>query len=224
MNRVLITGSSSGIGRVIANHLKTLGYTVFTTGRREGVDFRADLKDPTAVQALAERVGEIDILINNAGAYVHGAVEKMDYDSILGMTQVNFIAPYYLTSLVVKGMKAKRWGRIINIGSISGVVGEASASLYSTTKAGLIGMTKSLALELAQDGITVNTINPGWVSGTEIDCENDDFNKSETLETIPQKRFIEPVEIAKMVEYLISDGAKGVTGQSINLCAGLSVG
>ena len=105
-------------------------------------------------------------------------------------------------------------------------MGEACASLYSASKSGLIGATKALALELAQDGITVNTINPGWV---ETDMGNSSANEGdwsieEILDCIPQKRFVTPEEISGMVEYLISENAKGVTGQSINLCAGLSVG
>ena len=126
----------------------------------------------------------------------------------------------------IPNMKNKKFGRIVNIGSISGVMGEANACLYSATKAGLIGLTKSTALELAEFGITVNTINPGWVD-TELgnaSIEDSEFSKEEILDCIPQRRFVAPVEIAGMVEYLISDKAKGVTGQSINLCAGLSVG
>ena len=123
-------------------------------------------------------------------------------------------------------MKTKKWGRIVNIGSISGVVGEANASLYSMTKSAYIGLTKSLALELAQDNITVNTISPGWVD-TELANEavnNSVFSYEEELDMIPQRRFIHPDEIANLVKYIISVDAKGMTGQNINLCAGLSVG
>ena len=123
-------------------------------------------------------------------------------------------------------MKEKKWGRIINIGSISGVMGEAYASIYSSSKSGLIGLTKALALELAQYNITVNTINPGWVE-TELginSIEDSEFTKEEILNCIPQKRFVKPEEIARLCKYLISDDAKGITGQAINLCAGLSVG
>ena len=123
-------------------------------------------------------------------------------------------------------MKSQKWGRIINIGSISGVMGEAYASVYSSSKAGLVGLTKALALELAEYEITVNTINPGWVE-TELgtnSIEDSDFSKDEILQCIPQKRFVKPEEIAKLCKYLISQDAKGITGQSINLCAGLSVG
>ena len=123
-------------------------------------------------------------------------------------------------------MKENKWGRIINIGSISGVMGEAYASVYSSSKAGLIGLTKALALELAEFNVTVNTINPGWVE-TELgmnSIEDSEFSKDEIIECIPQKRFVKPEEVAKLCKYLISDDAKGITGQSINLCAGLSVG
>ena len=125
-----------------------------------------------------------------------------------------------------KHMKEAKFGRIINIGSISGVMGEAHASLYSSTKAGLIGLAKATGLELAEHGITVNTINPGWVD-TELgnsSIEDSEFSQDEIISCIPQRRFVKPEEVAGLVKYLISEEAKGITGQSINLCAGLSVG
>ena len=232
MNNVLVTGSSAGIGLAIAQHFENSGHRVFKTGRREIPDsganyFRADLKNSNEIAELYEAafryLGGIDILVNNAGEYLHREIERMAIGEITGMMSLNLIAPYYMTSLVVPGMKNRGRGRIINIGSISGSVGEGHASLYSATKAGLMGMTKALALELAPYGITVNTINPGWVK-TDLVEHAGIFNEAEVLDTIPQRRFIEPIEIAKMIEYLVSDGARGVTGQSINLCAGLSVG
>ena len=232
MSNVLITGSSAGIGLTIAQHFESLGHRVFKTGRREILNggsnyFRADLKNSNEVAELYEAAlryfGNIDILVNNAGEYLYREVERISISEITAMASINLIAPYYMSSLVVPGMKKRSWGRIINIGSVSGAVGEGGASFYSATKAGLIGMTKALALELASSGITVNTINPGWVKTNlvEQDCN---FDEAEVLDVVPQKRFIEPIEVAKMVEYLASDDAKGVTGQSINLCAGLSVG
>ena len=128
--------------------------------------------------------------------------------------------------LIVRYMKKNNWGRIINIGSISGVVGEANASLYSMTKSSFIGLTKALGLELAEYNITVNTVNPGWVQ-TELAhdaVEQSDFSYEEELDMIPQKRFIQPDEIAQLVKYLVSDDAKGMTAQCISLCAGLSAG
>ena len=131
---------------------------------------------------------------------------------------------YILSSLVVLGMKKNKWGRIINIGSISGVVGEANASLYSATKSAFSGFTKALALELAQYNITVNQINPGWVDTPLAQSALNKEEYQEVIDITPQKRFVEPIEIAKLCEYLISDSAKGITGQGINVCAGLSCG
>ena len=126
----------------------------------------------------------------------------------------------------MKNIKEQKWGRIVNIGSISGVMGEANASVYSASKSALIGFSKALALETAQDNVTVNTINAGWVD-TElgnVSIEDSEFSKEEIMEIIPQKRFVTPEEIARLIKYLLSDDARGITGQSINLCAGLSVG
>jgi NAD(P)-dependent dehydrogenase (short-subunit alcohol dehydrogenase family) len=171
-------------------------------------------------------LGGVDVLVNNAGVYAWSPVEKTPPDKVDELLKVNLQTPYELCRLAVPAMKAQRYGRIINIGSISGAVGEANASLYSMTKAGLIGMTKALALELAEWGITVNTINPGWVK-TELAqsalAENG-FDEQEEIDMVPQKRWIEPAEVASLVEYLISDAACGITGQSINLCCGLSLG
>ena len=168
----------------------------------------------------------IDILINNAGEYIYSHIEEIGINEIEHITRTNLEAPMYLISRAVHHMKKQKWGRIINIGSISGVRGEAGASLYSATKSGLIGATKALALELAEYGITVNTINPGWVDTDmgNTSANEGDFSKEEIVECIPQRRFVQPSEITGMVKYLISDEAKGVTGQSINLCAGLTCG
>ena len=140
------------------------------------------------------------------------------------MINLNFTSAFLLCSYAAEDMKKNMWGRIINIGSISGAVGEANASLYSATKSALSGLTKSLALELAQFNITINQINPGWVDTKLSDEALNKEEKEETLEIIPQRRFIEPIEIARLCKYLISEDAKGLTGQSINLCAGLSCG
>lgn len=237
---VLVTGSSRGIGEQIAKGLVKEGYNLFLTSRNEELlkklsqaigakeYFACDLSDESDLKKLVEFVekNSIDILVNNAGEYIYGEIEKMDYEQISNIFKTNLLAPTYLCSIVTKKMKQKNWGRIINIGSISGVMGEAYASLYSSSKSGLIGLTKALALELAQYNITVNTINPGWVE-TELGLKSiaeSDFLLSETLETIPQKRFVEPKEIERLINYLISEDARGITGQSINLCAGLSLG
>ena len=153
-------------------------------------------------------------------------IDETKINKLNHIIAVNLKAPIYLMHKAVPYMKKNNFGRIINIGSISGVMGEANASLYSATKAGLIGLSKATGLELAQYGITVNTINPGWVDTdlSKDSIEESEFSQEEILDCIPQKRYVEPKEVASMVKYLISEEAKGITGQSINICAGLSVG
>lgn len=239
MKNVLVTGASKGIGREIAYNLAKSGYKLFLTARdveslsKIASDINAkfcecDLSKQSDIERLEKFIEEnnIDILINNAGEYIYSTIENMDYEGILKLFNTNLLAPAYLCKSATKKMKNNNWGRIINIGSISGVMGEPYASIYASSKSGLIGLTKSLALELAQFNITVNIINPGWVD-TEMgmgSIESSDFSKDEILDSIPQKRFVSPEEVAKLILYLVSDDAKGVTGQSINLCAGLSLG
>ena len=233
---ILVTGASKGIGRVIAQELKNARHKIFVSARNEQAlkelkltgYLLCDLANEYDISKLGDFIVEnkIDVLINNAGEYIYSEIEKTKINKLNHIVAVNLKAPIYLTARAVPYMKEKGFGRIINIGSISGVMGEANASLYSATKSGLIGFTKATALELAQFGITVNTINPGWVE-TELgkdSIEQSEFSQEEILDCIPQKRFVEPKEMAGMIKYLISDDAKGVTGQSINLCAGLSVG
>ena len=233
MRRILVTGASKGIGRTIAEEMKSCG-EVFVSGRNEAALKTIGAKNYCVCdlsknpEILGDFITEnqIDILINNAGEYIYGEINKMNFEEIERIHKTNLIAPAYLISKAVPLMKEQKFGRIINIGSISGVMGEANASLYSSSKAGLLGLTKALALELAEYGITVNTINPGWVD-TELgnkSIENSEFSKDEILDCIPQRRFVAPEEIAKLARYLISENAKGITGQGINLCAGLSVG
>ena len=230
---ILVTGASKGIGNAIAQELQSVG-EVFVTGRDEQALTACNAKGfcvcdlSKDINILAKFIEEknIDVLINNAGEYIYAGLETMNIADIQRLYQTNLIAPAYLISKAIPHMKGQRWGRIINIGSISGVMGEAYASIYSSSKSGLIGLTKALALELAEFDITVNTINPGWVE-TELgmnSIEESEFSKEEIMETIPQKRFVKPKEIAKLCKYLISEDAKGITGQSINICAGLSVG
>ena len=230
---ILVTGASRGIGRAIAEELQTCG-NVYVTARNtkalENLNVQGfctcDLSEDITPLIEFIKSKEIDVLINNAGEYIYGAIDSVDFEKADHIYKTNLIAPTKLIAAAVPYMKEKKWGRIINIGSISGVMGEANASLYSASKAGLLGLTKALALELAEFNITVNTINPGWVE-TELgmnSIEDSEFSKEEIVECIPQRRFVKPEEVASLVKYLISEEAKGITGQGINLCAGLSVG
>ncbi len=226
---ILVTGASRGIGKAIAQELAGSG-EIFVTGRDENA-LKICNSAGYCVCDLAQNVdvladficeNKIDVLINNAGEYIYGAIEDAVKADVQRIYAANLMAPAFLISAAVPYMKSQRWGRIVNIGSISGVMGEAGASLYSSTKAGLIGLTKALALELAADNITVNVINPGFVD-TDMGQASAALEDG-AIETVPQRRFIEPVEVARLVKYLVSGDARGITGQSINLCAGLSVG
>jgi len=242
MKNILITGSSRGIGFETAKKLSEAGHSVVISGRNSEMLAKIAKKINAKgfisgnlteknfagklFQSAKDTLGNIDVLINNAGLYEWANIEKTRAEDIEKILKLNLQAPIELCTLVAPEMKKQKWGRIINMGSISGAVGEANASLYSASKAGLIGLTKSLALELAEYGITANVINPGWVK---TDLSQTAFNETpldeaEQLDMIPQKRWIEPDEIAELVKYLITDSARGITGQSLNLCCGLSLG
>lgn len=232
---ILVTGASRGIGKTIAKSLQNYG-NVYVTARNEEklkefgneMYFVCDLSKEEDLLKLGDFIQEkkIDILVNNAGEYTYCGIEDTEISKLNEILSINLKAPIYLMHSAIPHMKKNKFGRVINIGSISGVMGEAYASMYSATKAGLIGLSKATGLELAEFGITVNTINPGWVD-TELgksSIEDSEFSEEEILESIPQRRFVKPEEIAGLVKYLISEEAKGITGQSINICAGLSVG
>ena len=231
MKNILLTGATSGIGESIKETLLS-DNRIFFSGRRilnQDNYFACDLSDIRNCEILFNKAkeyfnGDIDILINCAGVYIYKEIEKMTPDEIDYMINLNLKAPYYLSSLVISDMKKNKYGRIVNIGSISGMVGEGCATLYSATKSALSGLTRALALEAAQYNITVNQINPGWVETPLTDSALSIEDRKDIIDITPQKRFITPKEVANLVKYLISDELKGLTGQNINLCAGLSIG
>ena len=234
--RILVTGATRGIGKAIFDDMLLEG-DVFAIARNENmlIDLkklgakdilRCDLSSETKKAEEFIVNNKINVLINNAGGYDYSPLEDAKFKEIENILKTNVEAPILLSKFVLPNMKKENWGRIVNIGSISGVMGEANASVYSASKASLIGFSKALALEVAFNNITVNVINPGWVD-TELgdkSIESSEFSHEEIIESIPQRRYIKPREVAKLVKYLISEDAKGVTGQSVNLCAGLSVG
>lgn len=234
--KFLITGATRGIGRKIFEEMLSCGEVFGLARDIEKLNelkllgakdvFQCDLLNN--VESAREFIQDngINVLVNNAGIYNYSALVDEDEETVRNIIRTNVEAPIILSKYALKNMIKNKWGRIINIGSISGVMGEANASVYSASKSALIGFSKALALETAQDNVTVNTINAGWVD-TELgneSIEDSEFSKEEIMEIIPQKRFVTPEEIARLIKYLISDDARGITGQSINLCAGLSVG
>jgi ketoreductase len=188
----------------------------------------------------------VDILINNAGVYSTDSVasgggsswdDGVDFaaDSWKRALSVNLTAPYRLSRAIAPWMIERKWGRIINISSISGKKAEVYGTAYSASKFGLVGVTQALALELARHNITVNCVCPGWVEtdmardqiGDPQWCRLNDINLEESFDiarlSSPQMRFIQPEEVAYLVGFLCADRAKGITGQAINICGGLSI-
>ncbi len=198
------------------------------------------------VNWLEEKDFHVDILVNNAGIYGTDSItmeEDCGWDSgaksslaLWNKTlAVNLSAAFGLARLLAPQMVEKRWGRIINISSISGQKAEVFGTAYSASKFGLIGVTQSLALELARHGVTVNSVCPGWVATDMAQdqindpewCRLNDINPEESLDiarlSVPQMRLIQPDEVASLVGYLCTDSARGITGQAINICGGLSI-
>lgn len=252
---VLVTGAGRGIGKVCAIDLASEGANVLIVSRtakeldqvtatveKQGgscVSIEFDLSETeklTEFHKLVEsQFGPVDILVNNAGIYKTESVQDENFSEWQETLNLNLSTPNYLSKVFARQMIKKNWGRIVNISSISGQRGEAFGSSYSASKFGLIGITESLAIELAPFGITVNAVCPGWV---DTDMAHDQLNSSKWCKlnnieqsqsediarlSVPQKRLLDPQEIAWLVSYLCSHRAKGITGQAINICGGLSV-
>jgi 3-oxoacyl-[acyl-carrier protein] reductase len=235
----LVTGASGGIGGAIARALHGQGATVALSGTRTGplealaaeLGERAhvcpcNLSDAAAVAALpreaAEAMGGLDILVNNAGMTRDNLFMRMsdeEWDQVIG---VNLTAAFRLSRAVLRGMMKKRWGRIIGITSIVGVTGNPGQGNYAAAKAGMIGMSKSLAAEVGSRGITVNCIAPGFITTAMTDKLNED-QKARLLGGIPAGRMGTVGEIASAAVYLASDEAAYVTGQTIHVNGGMAM-
>ncbi len=238
--RALVTGASGAIGGAIARALHKQGATVGLSGtRREALDALAvELGERTAVlpcnlgvaaeveelvpQAEAALGGEIDILVNNAGVtrdMLFARMSDEDWDTVL---TVNLTAAMRLSRGVLRGMMRRRTGRIISITSVVGVTGNAGQGNYAASKAGLIGMTKSLAAEIASRNVTVNCVAPGFTASPMTDALNDK-QKEAILQRVPAKRLGTPDEIAVAVVFLASDEAAYVTGQTLHVNGGMAM-
>jgi 3-oxoacyl-[acyl-carrier protein] reductase len=235
----LVTGASGGIGDAIARALHGQGATVTLAGtRRDALEaLRADLKerahvaaadlsDSAATEQLVKdaeaAMGRVDVLINNAGLTRDTLAMRMkdeDWDRVL---QVNLTAAFRLSRAVLRGMMKARFGRIIAVTSIVGVTGNAGQTNYAASKAGMIGMSKSLAQEVASRGITVNCIAPGFIATAMTDKLTED-QKAKILGAIPAGRMGAPSDIAAAAVYLASDEAAYVTGQTLHVNGGMAM-
>ncbi|XDA96570.1 3-oxoacyl-[acyl-carrier-protein] reductase [Sulfitobacter sp. LCG007] len=235
----LVTGASGGIGAEIARVLHGAGAEVAISGTRtEPLEALAaeladrvhvlpcNLSDPEAVEALpkqaAEAMGAVDILVNNAGITRDNLFMRMSDDDWNAVIGVNLSATFKLCKGVMRGMMKNRWGRIVNISSVVGATGNPGQANYAASKAGMVGMTKSLAYEVASRGITVNAVAPGFIATAMTDKLNDD-QKTGIMGQIPAGRMGEPSEIAAAVLYLASPEAAYVTGTTLHVNGGMAM-
>jgi len=236
----LVTGASGGIGGAIARALHAQGATVVLSGTRaealETVKAElgsrafiapANLSDIASVEALPKAAEEaagsgIDILVNNAGITRDNLFMRMKDDEWDQVIAVNLTAAFRLSRAVLRGMMKKRWGRIIQITSVVGATGNPGQANYAAAKAGLVGMTKSLAAEVASRNITVNAVAPGFIQTAMTDVLTD--QQKQTISTrIPAGRMGLPEEIAAAVVYLASQEAAYVTGETIQINGGMAM-
>jgi 3-oxoacyl-[acyl-carrier protein] reductase len=235
----LVTGATGGIGAAIARALHGQGAKVALTGRREAelqslatelgervFVAPADLSDPAAPAALVEKVeaefGALDILVNNAGLTRDGLALRMGDKDWSDVIEVDLTAPFRLARACLRGMMKRRSGRIVSIASIVGVTGNPGQANYAAAKAGLIGMSKALAQEVAPRGVTVNVVAPGFVKTAMTDALND-AQKTALMGRIPMGRMGASEDIAAAVAYLASDEAAWVTGVTLHVNGGMAM-
>lgn len=233
----LVTGASRGIGKAIALQLLDMGATVIGTATSEngaqaiaeylgergaGKVLNVTQQDSivSTLDAIASEFGSIDILVNNAGITRDNLLMRMKDDEWNDIIQTNLNSIFRLSKAVLRGMMKKRHGRIINIGSVVGITGNAGQANYAAAKAGVIGFSKSLAREVASRGITVNTIAPGFID-TDMTKSLTDEQKQSIFKDIPANRLGKPEEIASVVAFLASDMAGYITGETINVNGGM---
>jgi 3-oxoacyl-[acyl-carrier protein] reductase len=235
----LVTGASGGIGGAIAQALHAAGATVALSGTRTAplealaadLGSRAhvltcDLSDPASVEGLpksaAVAMGSVDILVNNAGITRDNLFMRMSDEEWQSVIDVNLTSTFRLCRGVLRGMMKARWGRIVNVSSVVGATGNPGQGNYAASKAGMVGMSKSLAAEVASRNITVNCVAPGFITTAMTDKLTED-QKSRILTSVPAGRMGEASEIAAAVLYLASPEAGYVTGAVLHVNGGLAM-
>ena len=239
----LVTGASQGIGRACALELARAGATVALAARNEAklaevaaeiaaaggqaaafaLDIASEESIKTAAKAVLERFGKVEILVNNAGITRDGLMLRMkraDWDDVLG---TNLTGAFLLTQALLSPMLKNRWGRIVNISSVVGRTGQAGQVNYAASKAGLIGLTRSMAREVASRGITVNAVAPGYIE-TPMTATLDEKLRAAMMATIPLGRPGTDAEIAQAVAFLASDAAGYITGHVLDVNGGMFMG
>ncbi len=232
----LVTGASRGIGKAIASQLKNLGATVIGTATSQsGADKISDylgegkgqvlnVTEVESINALFDFIkksqGGIDILVNNAGITRDNLMMRMKDEEWDDTIDTNLSSVFRISKAALRPMMKKRFGRIINIGSVVGTMGNAGQVNYSAAKAGLLGFTKSLAREVASRGITVNTVAPGFID-TDMTKTLTDEQKEGIFSQVPANRLGKPEEIASTVAFLASDAAAYITGETIHVNGGM---
>ncbi|MCJ2121839.1 3-oxoacyl-[acyl-carrier-protein] reductase [Methylobacterium sp. J-077] len=237
--KALVTGATGGLGQAIARALHAQGATVALSGTRPAAlealaaelgerasPVAADLADKESVEGLVPAaeaaIGPLDILVNNAGITRDNLFMRMKDDEWEQVLAVNLTAAFRLSRAAVKGMMRRRSGRIVNIGSVVGATGNPGQGNYAAAKAGLVGMTKALAAEVASRGITVNCIAPGFISSPMTDALNDKQREG-ILARVPAGRLGEGAEVAAACIYLSSAEAAYVTGHTLHVNGGMAM-
>ena len=234
----IVTGGSRGIGRAVVAQLRALGANVVfsyagnaaaaeeTAAATGAVAVKADAADPAGAQALVDAAvnafGSVDILVNNAGITRDGLLMTMKEEAFDAVIATNLKGAFLTMKAVCRPMMKARWGRIVNLSSVVGLRGNAGQANYSASKAGVIGLTKSAAKELATRGVTVNAVAPGFID-TDMTAALPEKAREELLKSIPMARLGQPEDVAHLVAFLCSEEAGYITGQVVCVDGGMAV-
>ena len=216
----LVTGGSRGIGKAIVDELKSKGAIVTYTSTKD-----VDFSDDKSVDRYIDKIKDLkfDILVNNAGICINNDITDITYEDFDKVQKVNLYGPFKITQAVCKHMRKQGYGRIVNISSIKGTGSSERRLSYTTSKSGLNGMTRTMAMDLAPYGILVNSISPGFTNTELTDSMLTQEDKDYLTERIPMGRFGEVEDIAKLVSFFVSEDNAFVTGQDIIVDGGYSV-